>query len=195
RPKAIGRGFALRLSKDESMVLKSMMLASPRSAAITAFASCGLPIATLAVSRHLPSSIRSWGKVTGFFSLSIERRARSSKKGVIGNEKDKTKKSRRNNGSQGRTDNPLAKIPRRIRLPGNGRIPVINDHSDLDEILPAHPSWFSRTTAFQSRSLRASSAAGSRVLRIFQTSLSPYSPYLNLIDDVVGARWEESELR
>jgi hypothetical protein len=62
RPRATGRSFAPRLSNAASVVLKSMMLASPRSAAIMAFASYGLPIATLAASRHSPSSIRSWGK-------------------------------------------------------------------------------------------------------------------------------------
>src|SRR5215467_4341675 len=49
-------------SKAASVVRKSMMLASLPSAAIMAFASCGLPIATSAASRYSPSLIRSWGK-------------------------------------------------------------------------------------------------------------------------------------
>lgn len=62
RLKATGRSFARRLSTGASAVLKSMMLVSPRSAAIMASGSCGLRIGTSAASRHSPLSIRSSGK-------------------------------------------------------------------------------------------------------------------------------------
>lgn len=65
RPKATGRSFAPRLGKVASVVLKSMMPASPRSAAIMAFASYGLPIETSPDSRHSPSSTRWYGKANG----------------------------------------------------------------------------------------------------------------------------------
>ena len=62
RDRRLLAGVCSALEQGRISVLKSMMLASQQSAAIMAFASCGLPIATLAASRHSPSLIHWWGK-------------------------------------------------------------------------------------------------------------------------------------